>query len=79
MVAEERRLRELAKAEKATGDSIYWPVFNLDRKNPNQRDEDTGDVTELLPAYEKLLGQIAETRAALKAELFRALANKAEG
>jgi type I restriction enzyme M protein len=38
-VAEERRLRELAKTERATGDSIYWPVFNLDRKNPNAKDD----------------------------------------
>lgn len=36
-VVEERRLRELAKTEKATSDSIYWPVFNLDRKNPNAK------------------------------------------
>lgn len=38
-VAEERRLRELAKTERATGDSLYWPVFNLDRKNPNAKDD----------------------------------------
>ena len=38
-VAEERRLRELAKTEKVTGDSLYWPVFNLDRKNPNAKDD----------------------------------------
>ena len=31
------------------------------------------DVDHLLPEYEKLLAQIAETRAALKQELFRAL------
>jgi type I restriction enzyme M protein len=39
LVAEERRLRELAKTEKAAGDSLYWPVFNLDRKNPNAKDD----------------------------------------
>ena len=38
-VAEERRLRELAKTERTTGDSLYWPVFNLDRKNPNAKDD----------------------------------------
>ena len=38
-VAEERRLRELVKTERATGDSLYWPVFNLDRKNPNAKDD----------------------------------------
>lgn len=35
--AEEGRLRELSRTEKATGDSLYWPVFNLDRKNPNAK------------------------------------------
>ncbi len=37
--AEERRLRELAKTERATGDSLYRPVFNLDRKDPNAKDD----------------------------------------
>jgi type I restriction enzyme M protein len=36
---EEKRLRDLTRTEKAAGDSIYWPVFNLDRKNPNARDD----------------------------------------
>jgi type I restriction enzyme M protein len=37
--AEELRLRELARSEKAAGDAIYWPVFNLDRKNPDAKDD----------------------------------------
>jgi type I restriction enzyme M protein len=37
--AEEKRLRELSRTEKATGDSLYWPVFNLDRKNTNTKDD----------------------------------------
>jgi type I restriction enzyme M protein len=35
--AEERQERELARSERAAGDAIYWPVFNLDRKNPNAK------------------------------------------
>jgi type I restriction enzyme M protein len=38
-VAEERRCREQSKEARVKGDAIYWPVFNLDRKNPNAKDE----------------------------------------
>jgi type I restriction enzyme M protein len=47
--------------------------FNLDLKNPHQSDEGPGDMDHLLPEYEKLLQQIAETRATLKAQLKEAL------
>ena len=47
--------------------------FNLDLKNPHNADEGPGDVDHLLPEYEKLLVQIAETRAKLKTELHHAL------
>ena len=33
--AEEKEQQELAKVEQKLGDDIYWPVFNLDQKNPN--------------------------------------------
>ena len=47
--------------------------FNLDLKNPHDPDTGPGDVDHLLPEYEKLLAQIAATRAKLKQELHRAL------
>ena len=47
--------------------------YNLDLKNPHAPDDGPGDVDHLLPEYEKLLAQIAETRAALKNELHAAL------
>ena len=47
--------------------------WNLDSKNPNSPHTGPGDVDHLLPEYEKLLGQIAEIRAALKRELQAAL------
>lgn len=47
--------------------------FNLDLKNPHKSDEGPGDVEHLLPEYERLLAQIAATRAALKTDLQRAL------
>jgi len=55
-------------------DQIRRGNFNLDLKNPHRTDEGPGDVDHLLPEYERLLAQIAETRAALKTELHRALA-----
>jgi type I restriction enzyme M protein len=47
--------------------------FNLDLKNPHNFDNAPGDIDHLLPEYEKLLAQIAETRAILKQELHHAL------
>ena len=36
---EEQNQREFAKEQKAKGDAIYWPIYNLDQKNPtNQTD-----------------------------------------
>ena len=35
----EKTQRELAKAEQAEGDAAYWPIFNLDCKNPNANDD----------------------------------------
>lgn len=31
--------RKLQATEQAAGDAIYWPIFNLDRKNPRSADE----------------------------------------
>ena len=47
--------------------------YNLDIKNPHSSDTGPGDVDHLLPEYEKLLQQIAATRAALKQQLQEAL------
>ena len=47
--------------------------YNLDLKNPHRSDDGPGDVDHLLPEYEKLLAQIAQTRAQLKKELHQAL------
>jgi type I restriction enzyme M protein len=37
-LAEEQQQRELARAEQAAGDALYWPIYNLDSKNPNAAD-----------------------------------------
>jgi type I restriction enzyme M protein len=54
-------------------DQIRAGGFNLDLKNPHRTDDGPGDVEHLLPEYEKLLAEIAETRAKLKQELHAAL------
>ncbi|MCP4896364.1 MAG: SAM-dependent DNA methyltransferase [bacterium] len=52
--------------------------YNLDLKNPHNTDIGPGKVEDLLPEYEKLLEQIAETRGELKQELHLALTATAE-
>jgi type I restriction enzyme M protein len=54
-------------------DQIKAGNYNLDLKNPHNPDIGPGDVDHLLPEYEKLLAQIAGTRAKLKEELHDAL------
>lgn len=51
--------------------------FNLDLKNPHRPDTEQADLEHLLPEYEKLLADIAATRAALRRELQAALASSA--
>ena len=54
-------------------DQIKAGNFNLDLKNPHSADIGPGNVDDLLPEYEALLAQIAETRSKLKQELWEAL------
>lgn len=64
---------ENAQAWRVSIDQIKAGNYNLDLKNPHSTDTGPGDVDQLLPEYEKLLAQIAETRAALKEQLMQAL------
>ena len=64
---------ENERAWRVSIDQIKANGFNLDLKNPYSTEEGPGDVDHLLPEYEKLLTQIAATRAALKQELHHAL------
>ena len=32
-------LRQQAKDAQTTGDRIYWPIYNLDSKNPNAKQD----------------------------------------
>ena len=73
--AEAEPLRLQARDAQAAGDRIYWPIFNLDIKNPNAPEEESHDPDLLLEKYKKLLGEIEETENQLKSELAAALAH----
>jgi type I restriction enzyme M protein len=64
---------ENEQAWRVSIDTLKAGNFNLDLKNPHRTDTGPGDVDHLLPEYEKLLTQIAETRGHLKAQLMEAL------
>ncbi len=64
---------ENEQAWRVSIETIKAGNFNLDLKNPNKADTGPGDVDHLLPEYERLLAQIAETRKKLKAQLMEAL------
>jgi len=64
---------ENEQAWRVSIDQIKAGNYNLDLKNPHNPDTGPGDVDHLLPEYERLLAQIADTRAKLKHELHAAL------
>ncbi len=67
----ERTQRDRARDEQARGDALYWPIYNLDRKNPNRPD----DIAHLPP--EQLIADIVDKEGqimALMAEIKAALA-----
>lgn len=68
-------LRLQARDAQAAGDRLYWPIFNLDIRNPNAPEEEIHDPELLLEKYKKLLGEIEETETQLKSELAAALAH----
>jgi type I restriction enzyme M protein len=67
---------ETDQAWRVSFEQIKAGGFNLDLKNPRKKEEQTGDLDELLPELEKLLSQITATRSILKQELLKALTAK---
>jgi type I restriction enzyme M protein len=51
-LAEARAAEQTAKEEKSVGDALYWPLYNLDRKNPHGK----ADLEHLPP--ERLVSDI---------------------
>jgi type I restriction enzyme M protein len=71
-------LRRQARAAQAAGDRLFYPIYNLDIKNPNAPEEEIHDPDALLEKYKKLLADIEETQELLKSELGAALAHHFE-
>jgi type I restriction enzyme M protein len=71
-------LRLQARDAQAAGDRLYWPIYNLDIRNPNAPEEEIHDPDELLEEYKTLLADIEETQEQLKSELSAALAHHFE-
>lgn len=69
-------LRLQARDAQSAGDRLYWPIYNLDLRNPNALEEESQDPDVLLEKYKTLLGQIEETENRLKSELAAALAHQ---
>jgi type I restriction enzyme M protein len=70
--------RQQAREQQSIGDRHFWPIYNLDIKNPNTAEEETHDVDKLLAKYKVLLGEIEVTQTKLKNELSSALAHHFE-
>lgn len=77
--SESEKLRLKARDAQAAGDRLYWPIYNLNLKNPNAPEEESHDPDELLIKYKTLLGEIEETENQLKSELAAALAHHFSG
>jgi type I restriction enzyme M protein len=64
--AEQQAHEQAAKSARAEGDALYWPIYNLDLKNPNGRaaleHADPRDLIALMRGHEaevvRLLGEI---------------------
>lgn len=69
------QLNQQAKDEQTAGDRHYWPIYNLDIKNPNAPEEESHDPDKLLEQYKKLLAEIEATQNQLKHELSVALSH----
>jgi len=72
-------LRLQARDAQAAGNRLYWPIYNLDIKNPNTPEDEIHDPDILLEKYKKLLGEIEDTQNQLKGELAAALAHHFTG
>lgn len=72
------RFHSEARDAQATGDRLYWPIYNIDIKNPNLPEEEIHDPDELLERYRQLLADIEETQEFLKNELGAALSHHIE-
>jgi type I restriction enzyme M protein len=62
-------VRQRAKDSQAIGDRHYWPIYNLDIKNPRATQEETHDPDRLLKKYQDLQKAIEATEKEIRDEL----------
>ncbi len=62
-----------SRNEQSAGDQIYWPIFNLDIKNPNTVESGPGDPDKLLQQLRLIRHSTQQTIDELKQELAAAL------
>lgn len=67
--AQVQEQRDAARAAQAAGDQAYWPIFNLDHKNPHQAEQASHDPEALLAEYAQMQAEIADLQVELKAVL----------
>lgn len=67
-----------AREANATADRHYWPIYNLDLKNPNGAEAETHDPDVLLAKYKTLLTEIDGVQEQLRTELAAALSHHFE-
>lgn len=65
--------RQQAREQQSIGDRHFWPIYNLDIKNPNAPEKEVHDTDKLLAKYKELLGKIETTQTILRNELSSAL------
>ena len=69
-------VRQQTKDAQAAGDRHYWPIYNLDIKNPRAIEEESHDPDKLLKKYHELQKEIEATEKLLHDELATALSRE---
>lgn len=67
--------RSQSKDEQEAGDRIFWPIYNLDIKNPNSPEAESHNPDELLEKYKAIIQEIEVTEGELKSQLEEALSH----
>lgn len=66
-------VRQQTKDAQAAGDRHYWPIYNLDIKNPRAIEEESHDPDKLLKKYHDLQKEIEATENQIRDELADAI------
>ena len=75
---EREQALDAEKVARSKADSIYWPIYNLDIKNPHVAEQVVHDPKELLEQYSQQQKDIQGLRDQLKTILSDALRSKGD-